>query len=333
MQALAALLAVAAATRLGERMDVPDVRSLDDAGLAELLAAVKRSGVVVIRDQSLTIEEQVALSRRMGVLNELPPSFEGGIHDPVEGHPEVRRNSNYWAKNDSWKGPEPFGDYFHQDGNYLPRPHRWLVSTLYCVAAPPTGGETAFADLRVDPPPDLKTRASSAAVVVDVRRVPDFTRAGTDDDLSLFDPVAHPVLDSLPFDPDQTVLFLGNPFVAFAESPPRDDSDALRDRLFHHVTNTTYVHAWKPGDLLLWDNLQTLHKVLPFDNSGPSAPRRELYRTQIRLEPSPDHLAQHPLPAHWAPRYLHPATGDWLWRSRASPPAACPDILLNKATS
>ena len=312
----AATTCVSPTQRLGERLEITDVRSLDDVGI--LVDAVQRSGVVVIEGQTLSRAEQMALSQRMGTLNELPPSFEGGVNDPVDDYPPMRRNSNFWARNTSWKGSESYGDYFHQDGNYLPRPHRWLVSMLYCVAAPTRGGETAFVDLRVEPPDDLLDRARSASVVVDVRKVPDFTRAGTEADLGLFDPVLHPVLDSLPFQADEPVLFLGNPFVPFVESPPRNDSSELRDRLFAHVTQHAYVHTWKPGDLILWDNLQTLHKVMPFDNASPDAPLRELYRTQIRLTPSPDHLAQHPLPPDWTPRYLDPDTGDWLWHHRPS---------------
>ena len=37
------------------------------------------------------------------------------------------------------------------------------------------------------------------------------------------------------------------------------------------------------GDVLVWDNTQTLHHSMPYDNDG--ANRRELYRTQARFEP------------------------------------------------
>lgn len=298
--------------RLGKRLELEDLRRLDDGGISQLLQAIKRSGVVVISGQNeFSRADQWKLSKRLGRLSELPPSFEGGCLDPVIGYGAMRRNSNYWSKTGAWKGPEAFGDYFHQDGNFWPRPHRWLLTMLYCVAAPAHGGETAFADLQVPLPPELEDRAKTAKIVVDVRRVPDFIRNGKECDFSLFDIVEHPVFDTLPFSPEEPVLFLGNPFVLLTQREERDDD--LRDRLFKHVTSELYVHKWAPGDVVLWDNLQTLHKVMPFDNASPRAPRRELYRTQIRLMPDPAYIAQHPTPPGWSPRYEDPITGDFIW--------------------
>ena len=36
------------------------------------------------------------------------------------------------------------------------------------------------------------------------------------------------------------------------------------------------------GDVLVWDNTQTLHHSYPYDNDGTN--KRELYRTQARMQ-------------------------------------------------
>ena len=58
---------------------------------------------------------------------------------------------------------------------------------------------------------------------------------------------------------------------------------ALLTMLLVHATSPafTYFHSWDVGDVLIWDNTQTLHHAFPYDNDGSA--RRELYRTQARL--------------------------------------------------
>ena len=49
-----------------------------------------------------------------------------------------------------------------------------------------------------------------------------------------------------------------------------------------HATqpHNVYRHSWQMGDLLIWDNTGTMHRVLPFDeDSG-----RELHRFTLNGE-------------------------------------------------
>jgi alpha-ketoglutarate-dependent taurine dioxygenase len=60
------------------------------------------------------------------------------------------------------------------------------------------------------------------------------------------------------------------------------ESRALLDRLMAHATQAKYVyrHSWRMGDLLIWDNTGTIHRVLPYDeNSG-----RRLHRFTLNGE-------------------------------------------------
>jgi len=47
------------------------------------------------------------------------------------------------------------------------------------------------------------------------------------------------------------------------------DSRELLDRLLRHATQPQYVyqHQWSMGDLLIWDNTGTMHRVRPYDLS------------------------------------------------------------------
>jgi alpha-ketoglutarate-dependent taurine dioxygenase len=47
----------------------------------------------------------------------------------------------------------------------------------------------------------------------------------------------------------------------------RAESDALLARLLALTEDRQYIyrHDWRVGDLLIWDNTGTMHRVVPFD--------------------------------------------------------------------
>jgi len=290
-------------TVLGHKLDL-DLRNLDAAGAARILEAASKYGVVVVEKNSppLTRAEQVALSAKLGEVVLLPQSFEG--LDPEPGEPAIQRVTNYWA-NGTWKGKRhSFGSYWHQDGQFWPRSHRWILSVLSCAAAPESGGETGFADLRkafetLDP--GLRKRAENVTVLASVRDIQDFVRNAIPEEIDLFDDVQHPLVDTYPgsSSDDDLMLYVGSPHMRLS-----DDQDLL-PALFDHATRLTYFHRWKPGDVVFWDNTITLHKAFSYDNTPDVT--RELYRTQFRRTPTPAHLDHfRDASSSGPPRWLNP---------------------------
>lgn len=62
---------------------------------------------------------------------------------------------------------------------------------------------------------------------------------------------------------------------------PADSHDLLQ-RLMAHASQPQYVyrHSWQMGDLLIWDNTGTMHRVLPF----PAESGRQLHRFTLNGE-------------------------------------------------
>jgi taurine dioxygenase len=309
--------------RLGALVNVGDVRQLNATGAHRILRAVRDFGVVVIRGQDLTRSEQVAFSAALGEVVVLPGSFEG--QDPEPAEPAIQRVTNFWA-NGTWKGAgKSFGAYWHQDGQFWPRSHRHILSMLYASAAPKTGGQTGFADLRtalstLSRP--LLERARRARILASVRDIPDFIRYGTKEELELFDDVEHPMVDTMPdstgtslYDSGadsavdgagaedsagagdggacargECTLFIGSPQMRTLGVADGRGEELLK-LLFAHATGPSfsYYHHWTPGDIVIWDNVQTLHHAFGYENDG--TVRRELFRTQVRLRPSEEHMA------------------------------------------
>ena len=284
-----------------------DVKTIDKEGIARILDATSRYGTVVIQGQPLSRAEQVEFSNKLGDVVILPPSFEG--LDPEPNEPAIQRVTNYWA-NGTWKGPtHSFGAYWHQDGQFWPRSHRWIFSMLACAEAPESGGETGFADLRLalqGLDEGLLAQAKDASILASVRDIKDFVRNGIKEEIDLFDDVTHPIIDTYPGSStsDQDLLYIGSPHMRVKTNDKVDEATDLLPKLFDQATKYTYFHKWKPGDIVIWDNTITLHKAFPYNNTADV--RRELYRTQFRRPPTHSHLDLYPSPPGYRPRWLLP---------------------------
>ena len=76
-------------------------------------------------------------------------------------------------------------------------------------------------------------------------------------------------------------LFVNEAHTSHIPGLPREESDALLSELYRHITRPEfqYVHQWRPGDLLMWDNVAVQHKAT-FDYDLPM--RRLMHRTTVR---------------------------------------------------
>jgi taurine dioxygenase len=271
------------AERLGVQVDVGDLRDLSAEGAEKIYDAVRAHGVVVIKGQNLTRAEQVAFTGKLGEVVVLPASFEG--NDPEPGEPAIQRVTNFWS-NGTWKGAgSKFGAYWHQDGQFWTTPKHNLFSVLYGAQVPRSGGETGFADLRaaratLSKP--LLAKAAKAAIHASVRDIADFAK-GKESDLAMFPKAVHPLLDTHYLD-DGPILYVGSPHMKVFGLESPEAGKKLLNMLLAHATSPAfqYFHAWDQGDVLVWDNTQTLHHSMPYENDGTN--RREYYRTQARMK-------------------------------------------------
>jgi taurine dioxygenase len=277
-----ACLRCGGAERLGAIVNVGNLTELNQTGAAAILDAVRAHGIVVIKGQNLTRAQQVDFTGRLGEVIVLPSSFEG--KDPEPFHPAIQRITNFWA-NGTWKGPSAkLGAYWHQDGQFWVKPKHNVLSILHAQATPPQGGETGFADLRaayatLSKP--LLERARNAKIQVSVRDIADFAK-GTEEDLAAFPDAEHNILDVHSLD-GGPLLYVGSPHMTVSGLESPEAGRALLDMLLVHATSPafTYFHSWDVGDVIVWDNTQTLHHAMPYKNDGKA--RRELYRTQCRI--------------------------------------------------
>jgi taurine dioxygenase len=94
----------------------------------------------------------------------------------------------------------------------------------------------------------------------------------------------HPLVCTHP-DTGRQMLYLGRRRNAYLVGLELSESEALLDELWGYVEHPEFAweHAWRVGDLVMWDNRCTMHRRDPFDDTS----RRVMHRTQIKGRASP----------------------------------------------
>ncbi|GAB1333364.1 TauD/TfdA dioxygenase family protein [Streptomyces sennicomposti] len=92
--------------------------------------------------------------------------------------------------------------------------------------------------------------------------------------------VEHPLVLTHPATRARSLL-LGSMVISGITTLAEEDSRALLEELLQHTTSAPYVysHRWEQGDLVVWDNLATLHTASPCDSSRH---HRLLYRAAVQ---------------------------------------------------
>jgi len=137
---------------------------------------------------------------------------------------------------------------------------------------PPVGGETEFADLRAAYDElDTPMRARIEGLTVEHSIFHSRGQLGhtdyTDAERAALPPVFHPLVRVHPGSRRKT-LYMGSHASHIVGWPMPDGRLLLRD-LMEHATQREFVyrHAWRVGDLVIWDNRCTMHRGRSYDDA------------------------------------------------------------------
>ena len=237
-------------------------------------------GVMVIRDQTLEPEDQLAFSRRFGELDPL----EGATVEPYlhPDHPEIYRVSNK-VKDGVKLGRQRAGVYWHSDNYHKERAAK--ASLLYGIEIPPYGGDTMFSNMTVA----YEALSETFRRTIDgLRCIHDFEKAKsgsfknetvTDLHLTTTPPISHPLVRTHP-ETGRKCLYLNAGVVTGIEGMDPEESASILDFLYRHCVRPEFIyrHQWREKDLLIWDNRCTMHyAVADYDGVG----ERYMHRTTV----------------------------------------------------
>lgn len=254
------------------------------AGVAgEIGARLREHAVLVFRDQRMSPEAQVALTRQLG-----EPEVHVLDDFTLPGMPEVFVVSNV-RRDGKPVGAVNAGQYWHSDLSYAAHPT--FASMLHAREVPAGRGETVFAGMVRA----YETLPADVGKRIDGRRaVHDYTlayetvfadnpdRTLTPEQEAAVPPVAHPVVRTQ-VRTGRRALYVNPGFTRRIVGMEAEESRELLDLLFARATDAAnlYTHRWRKGDFVMWDNSVTMHRALANYADGDV---RHMLRTSVKGE-------------------------------------------------
>jgi taurine dioxygenase len=244
---------------------------LDERSFATVLSALGEHGVLCFPGQSL---DAAALKDFAGRFGTLEINVANSFQEP--GHPEVMILSNI-VEDGRPIGLADAGQDWHTDMSYSREIA--FANVLYALKVPRRDGRplgnTEFASMVAaydDLPAELKERLAGKTVLHDfnkfwehMRRQPGSTRPPlTEEQRRKKPPVSHPVFMRHPIT-SRMVLYANPGYSVRINELPERESDEILAFLAEHQLQPKYqyAHSWTEGDVLMWDNIGTLHNAKP----------------------------------------------------------------------
>jgi taurine dioxygenase len=257
---------------------------LDDATFAAIEDAFHRHMVIYFRNQRLTPNQHIAYSRRFGPL-EIHVLKQYLLPD----HPEVLRLSNVKNERGEFIGLPDGGQTWHTDTSYRAKPSR--ASILYSLEIPHDDagrplGDTLWSNTAAAYdalPESMKRRLDGLKAIHHYgkrARVANSPRAKlTSEQRAATPEVHHPVVRTHPYTGRKALYVFEGECVGIA-GMPEAEALALIKELHEHCLQPQFIyrHRWAVGDVVMWDNCQSLHFAVA-DYALPQ--RRLLHRTTI----------------------------------------------------
>ena len=261
----------------------------DQETLARIRAGMDEYAVLIFRDQPFADAEQLAFAQHL----------DGRLHEGT-GSRVITKNrlgnealsdiSNLGADGEIMKADDRRRQYtlgnrlWHTDASFQDPAGRY--SMLHARVVPSVAADTEFADMRAayDALP-AETKALSEGLrahhsIAHSRQILGFEFSAEEQDK--LKGAIHPLVRTIPRSLRRS-LYLASHQSRIIDWPIPEGRLLLRD-LMEHATQREFVycHAWRVGDLVIWDNRATMHRALPFDDAKH---RRELRRvTTLDIE-------------------------------------------------
>ena len=254
------------------------IPELSDDEFRDVVAALERHGVVCFPGQPVSPAELRAFVAPWGSVVELPPGL--ALSNPEPGFPSITRVGNL-RPDGSIIPSVKFAEYWHHDGDFWSPGQNYILNFLSSVRVPERGGNTGFLDTRAafeTLDPSVRSELEGAFIWVRASEISDFKRATPGE---LPPDARHPVLLPHPAS-GRIALYLpdSSSGVQRRDGTAWGTVESLIDAAVARLG--IYEHVWTPGDLVLMDNLQVMHRGMGGYGDHP----RLLYRCQARVPAS-----------------------------------------------
>jgi alpha-ketoglutarate-dependent 2,4-dichlorophenoxyacetate dioxygenase len=252
-----------------------DLRTVGDREtLEQIRAGMDEHAVLVFRNQSLTIQDQIGFAQRLdgklhsktGISALMKNRFGNEAATDISN---VDEHGNILAADDRRRMYSLGNRLWHTDASFQDPAGRY--STLFAHVIPPVRSDTQFVDMRaacdaLDPETQSMLQGLTAHHSIAYSRQALGFKFSEDEQENLKGAV-HPVIRVNPRTKRRSVYVAShaNRIMQW----PTAEGRLLIWELIALATQpqSIYSHEWRRGDLVIWDNLATMHRGTPFDDS------------------------------------------------------------------
>jgi taurine dioxygenase len=280
---------------LGARIEDIDLsQPVPDDDFRRILRALGENGVLCFPGQRLETDAFAGFGRMFG---DLEINVANQYHEP--GFPEVMVLSNM-TRDGKPIGLGDAGQGWHTDMSYSK--DIALANMLHAIKVPMRDGrplgDTQFRNMHAayeDLPAQIKRRLEGRTATHDFAKFWDMMRARagsqraalTSEQRAKKPPVSQPIVRTHPIT-GRAILYCNPGYATRIDGMPEAESAQLLEFLFEHQAQRKffYAHSWTEGDVLMWDNIGTVHNAVP--DYGADEPR---YMRRVQIMATKDYAA------------------------------------------
>jgi alpha-ketoglutarate-dependent taurine dioxygenase len=257
------------------------VVQIDDATFRALYDVWLEHALLILPDQHLKRDEQIAFAKRFG-----PLEFEMFAISNVKPDGSLRRE----ADNDDMMKILKGNMGWHCDSTYMPVQAKGAVFTAEIV--PTRGGKTGFADMRAAYDA-LDERMKARIETLAAHHSLHYSQSKVGHDTSKRDgqyfgyglhdgPVPlRPLVKTHP-ETGRKSLLVGRHAHNIPGLAPAESEQLLEQLVdFACQPPRIYHHDWRPGDAVVWDNRCLMHQSTPWNMNEP----RVMWHTRLKGDP------------------------------------------------
>ena len=266
----------------GEVEGIDMRRALTPDEVSAIHAGMDKYAVLVFRNQPIDDAQQLAFTVSLG-------DIEHAIGTSLRAANELRLPTTFADVSNLDQNHKPFARddrrrlfgignrLWHSDSSFKVVPAKY--SLLHARSVTSKGGNTEFADMRAAHDAlDAETRAEVEPLVCEHSQIYSRGKLGftdfTPEEIERFKPVRQRLVRTHPVTGRRSLYLSSHAGTIVGWPLPEaraylmDLNEAATQREF------VYAHKWRVGDLVMWDNRQTMHRARPFPAHEPRDMRR-----------------------------------------------------------
>lgn len=267
---------------------------ISDTQITRLIEILLENHLLVIKGQNISSRSYLEFMKKIG-----DPILHVLQNYALPERPEIIKISSLIDEKGTPEGVLDGGSYWHADMSYL---HSLGIATaLYCVRVSKVGGRTQFLDL-VDGLQKLESRQNEDckklnSLKMSLNDITIFHRFGnrrrchdntekeqtlTKSQSDLLTEVTHKLIERHPIT-QQRSLFAVAGSAAAVEGVSETESDLILNEIEDFVIENAkfYEHQYEVGDIVIWDNMSTLHQGVGVAPTTIFEESRLLYRINV----------------------------------------------------